>query len=72
LHKGGPNTGLYLQFTVDDEDLEIPGETYGFGTLIAAQAMGDYQALLDKKRRLVRVHLGDDAEAGILRLLGGI
>lgn len=72
LHKGGPSTGLYLQFTVDEEDLAIPGEAYGFGTLIAAQAMGDYQALLDKKRRLVRVHLGEDAEAGILRLLGGI
>ena len=72
LHKGGPSTGLYLQFTVDEEDLAMPGEAYGFGTLFAAQAMGDYQALLDKKRRLVRVHLGEDAEAGILRLLGGI
>jgi glucose-6-phosphate isomerase len=72
LHKGGPASGLYLQFTVDDEDLGIPGEPYGFGTLISAQAMGDFQALAGAKRRLVRVHLGDDAEAGILRLLGGI
>jgi glucose-6-phosphate isomerase len=72
LHKGGPSTGLYLQFTVDEEDLTIPGEAYGFGTLISAQAMGDYQALVENNRRLVRVHLGEDAEAGILRLLGGI
>jgi glucose-6-phosphate isomerase len=72
LHKGGPGTGLYLQLTVDEEDLVIPGEAYGFATLIMAQAMGDYQALEDKNRRLVRVHLGEDAESGILRLLGGI
>ena len=72
LHKGGPSTGLYLQFTVDDEELAIPGEPYGFDTLISAEAMGDYQALADNKRRLLRVHLGEDAEAGILRLLGGI
>ena len=71
LHKGGPNTGLFLQLTVDDDDLLIPNEPYGFGTLASAQAMGDHQALLDNDRRVVRVHLGDDAEAGLLRLLGG-
>jgi glucose-6-phosphate isomerase len=69
LHKGGPDTGIYLQLTVDEEDLVIPGEAYGFATLIRAQAMGDYQALHEKHRRLVRVHLGQDAESGILRLL---
>ena len=72
LHKGGPNSGLFLQLTVDDEDLSIPGEPFGFRTLASAQAMGDHQALLERKRRVVRVHLGDDAEAGLLRLLGGI
>jgi hypothetical protein len=72
LHKGGPATGLYLQLTVDETDLAIPGEEYGFGTLIKAQAQGDYQALEWKNRRLVRVHLGEDAESGILRLLGGL
>jgi glucose-6-phosphate isomerase len=72
LHKGGPATGLYLQLTVDEIDLAIPGEEYGFGTLIKAQAQGDYQALEWKNRRLVRVHLGEDAESGILRLLGGL
>ena len=72
LHKGGPNSGLYLQFTVDDDDLAIPGEPYGFATLVSAQAMGDYQALVDQNRRVIRVHLGEDAESGILRLLGGV
>jgi glucose-6-phosphate isomerase len=72
LHKGGPATGLYLQLTVDEGDLEIPGEKYGFGTLIKAQAQGDYQALVWKNRRLARVHLGEDAESGILKLLTGL
>ena len=72
LHKGGPSSCLVLQLTVDDNDLDIPGEAYGFGTLLAAQAMGDCQALVDKERRVARVHIGSDAEAGILRLLAHI
>jgi transaldolase/glucose-6-phosphate isomerase len=72
LPKGGPNSGLFLQLTVDDEELEIPSEPFGFRTLISAQAMGDHQALVEGQRRVVRVHLGEDAEAGLLRLLGGI
>jgi glucose-6-phosphate isomerase/transaldolase/glucose-6-phosphate isomerase len=72
LHKGGPNTCLVLQLTVDDNDLDIPGEAYGFGTLLAAQAMGDCQALVERGRRVARVHIGSDAEAGILRLLAHI
>ena len=72
LHKGGPRSGLYLQCTVDDDDLPIPGEAYGFGTLISAQALGDYQALSASNQRVMRVHLGEDAELGILRLLGAL
>ena len=72
LHKSGPNSGLFLQLTVDHEELEIPSEPFGFRTLISAQAMGDHQALVEGQRRVIRVHLGEDAEAGLLRLLGGI
>ena len=72
LHKGGPNSGLFVQMTTDEEDIEIPGQPYGFATLASAQAMGDYQALLDSGRRVIRVHLGEDAEAGLLRLLGNL
>ncbi|MFN2545623.1 MAG: glucose-6-phosphate isomerase [Actinomycetota bacterium] len=56
LHKGGPNTGLFLQ-VVDEpkEDVEIPGKPYTFGTLIRAQAAGDLMALRDRDRRVVRV-----------------
>jgi glucose-6-phosphate isomerase len=58
LHKGGPNTGLFVQ-VVDEpaEDVEIPGRPYTFGTLIKAQAAGDLLALRDRDRRVVRVSL---------------
>jgi transaldolase/glucose-6-phosphate isomerase len=58
LHKGGPATGLFIQ-VVDDlgEELPIPGRPYGFRTLIAAQAAGDFQALQDRGRPIVRVNL---------------
>ena len=69
LHKGGPNTGLFLLLTTDPaEDVPIPGETYGFRTLQRAQALGDYRALVDKGRRVLRVHLGGEVEAAIVHL----
>ena len=73
LHKGGPNTGLFLQMAADvRSDIPIPGERFGFGTLAAAQAIGDYEALKDAGRRVVRLDLGADAEAAVLRLLGSL
>ncbi len=66
FHKGGPNTGLFIQFTRGyDEDLPIPGRPYGFGVLIKAQAMGDYEALTKHGRRVMRVDLGPDEEKGL-------
>ena len=58
LHKGGPNTGLFLQ-VVDDtgDELPIPGRPFGFGRLIRAQAAGDYQSLKERGRRVARVHI---------------
>jgi transaldolase/glucose-6-phosphate isomerase len=60
LHKGGPPTGLFLQI-VDDvgEELPIPGQPFGFGRLIRAQAAGDYAALKERGRRVARVRLED-------------
>jgi glucose-6-phosphate isomerase len=58
LHKGGPDNGLFVQ-VVDDlgEDLKIPGRPYGFRTLIAAQALGDFETLRERGRQIVRVRL---------------
>jgi glucose-6-phosphate isomerase len=60
LHKGGPNTGVFIQVVEPpDEDAPIPGEPYTFGTLIAAQALGDLQSLRAHGRRVGRVRLAD-------------
>jgi hypothetical protein len=69
LHKGGPNSGLFLQLTADHQgDVPIPGERYTFGILADAQAVGDLEALQAAGRRVARVHLGSCVEAGILGL----
>jgi glucose-6-phosphate isomerase len=66
LHKGGPNTGLFVQITCDEgEELPIPGERYGFGALRRAQAAGDYEVLARRDRRVIRIHLGADVERGL-------
>jgi hypothetical protein len=58
LHKGGPNSGLFLQ-VVDDpgDELPIPGRPFGFRRLIRAQAAGDYASLKERGRRAARVHI---------------
>ncbi len=60
LHKGGPNTGLFVQ-VVDDpgDEVSIPGRKFGFRRLIRAQAAGDFDSLLERGRRIVRVRLED-------------
>ena len=69
FHKGGPNTGLYLELTADDaEDIQIPGQPYTFGTFKQAQALGDLEALHRHGRRAVRIHLGKDVARGLLEL----
>jgi transaldolase/glucose-6-phosphate isomerase len=57
-HKGGPNTGRFLQITdTPATDPEVPGREYTFGTLIAGQAAGDRAALVAGGRRVLHVHL---------------
>jgi transaldolase/glucose-6-phosphate isomerase len=60
LHKGGPNTGLFLQI-VDDpgEELPIPGKPFGFRRLIRAQAAGDFDSLKQRGRRIARARWED-------------
>ena len=64
LHKGGPNRGAFMQITCDHrEDVSIPGEAYGFATLIDAQAEGDLRSLRDKERRVLRLVTSEPAAA---------
>ncbi|HZQ04713.1 MAG TPA: hypothetical protein VFA88_11930 [Gaiellaceae bacterium] len=57
LHKGGPNSGLFLQVVEDyGEELKIPGRDFGFARLIRAQAAGDLAALRERGRRVARIH----------------
>lgn len=59
-YKGGANNGVFLQITADDAiDLPVPGQKYTFSVVKAAQARGDFQVLLDRGRRALRVHLGN-------------
>lgn len=65
-YKGGANNGVFLQITSDDaEDFPVPEQKYTFGVVKAAQARGDFQVLLDRERRALRVHLGKDVKAGL-------
>ncbi len=69
LHKGGPNRGVFIQITADAAtDRAIPGQPYSFGTLIAAQALGDLQSLRAHGRRVVRLHLRGDVVGGLERV----
>lgn len=69
LHKGGPDTGAFMQI-VDDagEDLDVPEAGHTFGGLIRAQALGDLAALRQCGRRVVRVELGRDVGGGLAHL----
>lgn len=69
LHKGGPDTGLFLQLVdAPAEELPIPETDTSFRALIRAQAVGDHRALEERGRRIVRLELGDDPAGGLERL----
>jgi transaldolase / glucose-6-phosphate isomerase len=68
-YKGGPNSGIFIQITADHAlDLPVPVRKYSFGTVIDATAEGDFAVLNERGRRAIRVHLGRDIEAGLVRL----
>jgi transaldolase / glucose-6-phosphate isomerase len=58
FHKGGPGNALFIVITAEPAgDFEVPTEGLTFGTLIRAQALGDYEALLEAGRKALRIHL---------------
>jgi hypothetical protein len=69
LHKGGAPIGWFLQLTADHPtDRQIPGWPYTFGTLIDAQAAGDFGAIEQHDLPILRVHLGRDVDRGLAAL----
>jgi transaldolase/glucose-6-phosphate isomerase len=67
-YKGGPNSGVFLQITCDDPvDIDVPGHSYSFGVVKAAQARGDIDVLVERGRRALRVHL-KNVNAGLAEL----
>jgi transaldolase/glucose-6-phosphate isomerase len=72
-YKGGPSGGVFLQITCDDAaDVPVPGQTYTFGVVKAAQARGDLQVLLERGRRALRIHLGHDVRLGLAALQSAV
>ena len=68
-YKGGPDSGVFLQITADDgEDLTIPGHRASFGVVKNAQARGDFDVLLERGRRALRVHLNGEIAAALKAL----
>jgi transaldolase/glucose-6-phosphate isomerase len=71
-YKGGPNSGMFLQITCDDPaDIDVPGRSYSFGVVKAAQARGDLDVLVERGRRALRVHF-KDVDAGLAELIRAI
>ncbi len=69
LHKGGPNIGLFLQIVDEPNiDLPVPETDYDFKNLIKAQAVGDYRALKQRGRRVIRVDLKSNVSSGLRKL----
>jgi transaldolase/glucose-6-phosphate isomerase len=72
-YKGGPNSGVFLQITCDDAvDLPVPEQKYTFSIVKAAQARGDFQVLVERERRALRVHLPADLAGGLKKLLDAV
>ena len=73
LHKGGPRTGCFIQLVAGHpQDLPIPGQHESFGTLIDAQALGDFASLEAHELPVVRIHLSDDPDAGLAALVPAV
>ena len=79
LHKGDAGRGMFIQLTGANKlDVEIPdslcqqGSSLTFGQLKAAQGEADRLALMDKGRKIIRLHWTKDAAAGLKNLLSFI
>lgn len=67
IHKGGPFASAFLIFTRKwaKEYPVIPGFDVSFWHMQFAQALGDFEALSDARRRVIHVHLSADYLLGL-------
>jgi len=79
FHKGGGGNGLFIQLTAENKvDALVPdgpgalSSSYSFGILKQAQARGDWEALREKDRRIVRVHIKNDLLEGLTKLISSL
>jgi len=73
LHKGGPNTGLFLEITdAASPPVAVPTTDYDFARLITAQSLGDYIALRQRHRRVLLVNLGDHGIEALERVAAAL
>jgi transaldolase/glucose-6-phosphate isomerase len=72
-HKGGPDSGVFLQITADDEvDLEIPDRAYSFAVAKDAQAFGDFEVLTRLGRRALHIRIKGAVKEGLHRILASM
>jgi len=72
-YKGGPDSGVFLQITAGEkEDLAVPGQKASFGTIIAAQARGDFDVLTERGRRALRLHITGNLAQGLAAITAAI
>jgi len=72
VYKGGPNSGVFLQITCDDPvDIAVPGQAASFGRIKAAEAEGDLAVLVERDRRVLRVHL-KHSDPGLVQLTDAV
>lgn len=70
LHKGGSKKGFFLQLVDEpEEDLKVPETDYTFGRIICAQSIGDYRALRNQHRPVLRINLKNNTFYGLGKLL---
>lgn len=70
LHKGGAGNGIFIQITRDP----VKDMKYGdisFGTLERAQALGDYESLIARNRRIIRIHLKNGKVSRLVKDITG-
>jgi transaldolase / glucose-6-phosphate isomerase len=73
LYKGGPPMGAFLQIvTLPDHSIDIPDRDYPFDVLFAAQGLGDFQALQERSRPVLRLVTSGDEIAALDEIISSV